>query len=65
MNIEPKEVTGEYLAPWEKSFDRILTSFEEFIHQQTTSGLLLMLPTMVLMAWWSKSGRHQVVVFTK
>jgi NhaA family Na+:H+ antiporter len=29
-------------APWEKSFDKILTPFEEFIHQQTTSGLLLM-----------------------
>ncbi len=34
--------TGEYHAPWEKSFDRILTPFEEFIHRQTTSGLLLM-----------------------
>lgn len=34
--------TGEYHAPWEKSFDKILTLFEEFIHRQTTSGLLLM-----------------------
>jgi NhaA family Na+:H+ antiporter len=33
---------GVFLAPWEKSFDKILTPFEEFIHQQTTSGLLLM-----------------------
>lgn len=33
---------GVYHAPWEKSFDRILTPFEEFIHRQTTSGLLLM-----------------------
>ena len=31
-----------YHAPWEKSFDKILTPFEEFIHRQTTSGLLLM-----------------------
>jgi len=31
-----------YNAPWEKSFDKILTPFEEFIHRQTTSGLLLM-----------------------
>ena len=37
------EVTpGVYHAPWERSFDRILTPFEEFIHRQTTSGLLLM-----------------------
>lgn len=33
---------GVYLAPWEKSFSQILTPFEEFIHRQTTSGLLLM-----------------------
>jgi len=33
---------GIYLAPWEKSFDNILNPFEEFIHRQTTSGLLLM-----------------------
>ena len=33
---------GIYLAPWEKSFDKILNPFEEFIHRQTTSGLLLM-----------------------
>jgi NhaA family Na+:H+ antiporter len=33
---------GIYLSPWEKSFDRIITPFEEFIHRQTTSGLLLM-----------------------
>jgi NhaA family Na+:H+ antiporter len=29
-------------APWERAFTRILTPFEEFIHRQTTSGLLLM-----------------------
>jgi len=36
------KVKGIFHAPWEKSFDKILTPFEEFIHQQTTSGLLLM-----------------------
>jgi NhaA family Na+:H+ antiporter len=41
-NADAKVTTGEYHAPWEKSFDRILTPFEEFIHRQTTSGLLLM-----------------------
>jgi NhaA family Na+:H+ antiporter len=29
-------------APWEKGFDRILTPFEQFVKQETTSGLLLM-----------------------
>lgn len=31
----------EYNAPWEKAFDRILSPLEEFIHRQTTSGILL------------------------
>ncbi len=30
-------------APLEKVFDRIVSPFEEFIHKETTSGLLLML----------------------
>jgi len=32
----------EYHAPWERSFAKILTPFEEFIHRQTTSGMLLL-----------------------
>lgn len=37
-----KSKKGVYNAPWEKSFDKLLSPFEEFIHRQTTSGLLLM-----------------------
>jgi NhaA family Na+:H+ antiporter len=33
---------GIYHAPWERAFDKLLTPFEEFIHKQTTTGLLLM-----------------------
>jgi len=29
-------------APWERAFTKVLTPFEEFIHRQTTSGMLLM-----------------------
>ncbi|HED16462.1 MAG TPA: Na+/H+ antiporter NhaA [Gammaproteobacteria bacterium] len=32
---------GVFNSPWEKAFDKILTPFEEFIHRQTTSGMLL------------------------
>lgn len=40
---EAKEThKGIIYAPWEKAFTRILSPFEEFIHRQTTSGLLLM-----------------------
>ena len=42
--------TGIYNAPWERAFDRILTPLEEFIHRQTTSGVLLMICAAVALA---------------
>lgn len=33
---------GVRYAPWERTLERLLTPLEEFIHRQTTSGLLLM-----------------------
>lgn len=38
---------GVFYAPWEKSFKRILTPFEEFIHRETTSGILLMVTAVL------------------
>lgn len=38
----PATEKGIFHAPWEKSFNKILTPFDEFIRKQTTSGLLLM-----------------------
>lgn len=46
---------GIYHAPWEKAFDRVLTPFEEFVHRQTTSGLLLM-ATAILALVLANSG---------
>jgi len=57
---------GVFHAPWEKSFDKILTPFEEFVHRQTTSGLLLMgtaILTMVL-ANSALSGMYQHLLHT-
>jgi len=34
-------------APWEKAFERISTPFEHFLHAQTTTGMVLMLMTVV------------------
>ncbi|MBE0498114.1 MAG: Na+/H+ antiporter NhaA [Campylobacterales bacterium] len=34
-------------APWEKTFDKIATPFERFIHAQTTTGLILILTTVI------------------
>lgn len=36
-----------YFAPWEKAFLKVLTPFEEFIHRQTTTGILLILCAVV------------------
>jgi len=33
----------EHNAPWEQAFDSLLSPLEEFIHRQTTSGIMLML----------------------
>ncbi|MEO6696644.1 MAG: Na+/H+ antiporter NhaA, partial [Gammaproteobacteria bacterium] len=33
---------GVYHAPWERSFRKIITPFEEFIKNQTTAGVILM-----------------------
>jgi NhaA family Na+:H+ antiporter len=35
------------LAPWERAFDKIATPFEHFLHQQTTTGLILMVMTAI------------------
>lgn len=36
-----------FRARWERAFDRIMTPFEEFIHRQTTSGVLLMICAVI------------------
>lgn len=57
--------TGEeFNAPWERSFDRVLTPLDKFIHRQTTSGLLLMLCALVALAIanspWAASYTHLI-----
>ncbi|MGB0732491.1 MAG: Na+/H+ antiporter NhaA [Pontibacterium sp.] len=37
----------EFVSPWERAFDRVLSPIEEFIHRQTTSGVLLMLCAVI------------------
>ncbi len=63
-----KKQTGKvHLAPWEKAFDRVLTPLEEFIHRQTTSGLLLMACAVValLIANGPWAGIYEHVLHTK
>ncbi len=37
----------EFTAPWEHAFEKVITPFEEFIHRQTTSGILLMVCAVI------------------
>jgi NhaA family Na+:H+ antiporter len=41
-NLRYKPQRWVYIAPWERSFEKFIGPIEEFIHRQTTSGLLLM-----------------------
>ncbi len=34
-----KKLKKEYVAPWEKAFDKVLSPLEDFIHRQTTIGI--------------------------
>lgn len=57
-----KQQGKEYIAPWEKAFERILTPFDIFIHRQTTSGVLLMLCAVVALylanSQWQGAYHH-------
>ncbi len=57
-----KQRIKEYVAPWEKAFDRVLTPLDEFIHRQTTSGVLLMLCAIAALiianSQWNEAYHH-------
>jgi NhaA family Na+:H+ antiporter len=49
---------GDYYAPLERTFERIATPFEEFIHRQSTSGLLLVATTLLALALANSAAAH-------
>ena len=55
-------INKEYIAPWEKAFNRVLTPIEEFIHRQTTSGILLILCAVIALiianSPWATAYHH-------
>ncbi|MEH6649620.1 MAG: Na+/H+ antiporter NhaA [Motiliproteus sp.] len=59
-----KQQGREFKAPWENSFDRVLTPLDEFIKRQTTSGMLLMLCAVIALVVanspWSDSYQHLI-----
>lgn len=55
MSKPPSDPDKLNYTPWEFKVKRLLTPFEEFIHRQTTSGMLLMAFT-VLALWLANSS---------
>lgn len=47
-----------YSAPWERAFDRFRTPFEEFVHNQTSSGIVLMVATIVALVLANSPWAH-------
>jgi len=47
MASEKSNTNVSYEAPWERAFDKVRTPFEDFIHNQTSSGIVLMMATIV------------------
>ena len=45
----------KYYAPWERAFERISTPFENFIHAQTTAGLVLIFATILALLFANTS----------
>lgn len=41
-HIDRSGRAGQFSAPWEQAFGKVLTPFQEFVHNQTSSGLVLM-----------------------
>ncbi len=39
--------SGRIRAPWERTFERILTPLEEFVHRQTAGGMVLMVSAIL------------------
>ena len=62
MPLKIRRNTGVYTAPWERSFDKLLTPLELFIHRQTTSGILLMICAVVALiianSQWGEQYAH-------
>ncbi len=50
MALQDKEKIATKDTTLEKAFNKVLTPFEEFIHQESTSGLLLMTCTLIALA---------------
>ncbi len=51
VNRSASDKDGVFYAPWEANFNQIITPFEEFLHRQTTSGILLILTAIIALVF--------------
>jgi len=50
--------TDTNFQPWEKSFDKVATPLEEFIHEEKTSGFVLMVSAIIAMILANSALAH-------
>ncbi|HHS93141.1 MAG TPA: sodium:proton antiporter, partial [Campylobacterales bacterium] len=50
-------------APWEKTFKKVITPFEHFLHAQTTTGMVLMFVTVLALVLANSSLGEAYVHF--
>jgi len=65
MASEKPNTKANYIAPWERAFDKFSTPFEEFIHNQTSSGIVLMIVTIVALVLANSSYAQSYHDFIK
>lgn len=58
MATPKPDIKPTYIAPWERAFNRFSTPFEEFIHNQTSSGVVLMIATIMALVLANSPWAH-------
>jgi len=58
MASKDSNAKPSYAAPWERAFDKFRTPFEEFTHNQSSSGILLMLATIIALVLANSAYAH-------
>ena len=52
------QTSGQKFEKWEKAFEKVVTPFEDFVHKETTSGLLLMACAVLAMVFANTALHH-------
>ena len=52
------EASGQKFEKWEQAFEKVVTPFEDFVHKETTSGLLLMACAILAMVFANTALHH-------